>query len=52
MFDKRVALFMGHYGSGKTFCAVNYAVALARQNKPVTIYDLDIFALSRAANSL
>ena len=33
---------MGHYGSGKTFSAVNYAMALARQNKPVTIYDLDI----------
>ena len=42
MFDKRVALFMGHYGSGKTFSAVNYAMALARQGKPVTIYDLDI----------
>ena len=42
MFDKRVALFMGHYGSGKTFCAVNYALALARQGKPVSIYDLDI----------
>ncbi|MBO4251656.1 MAG: hypothetical protein J5911_03225 [Clostridia bacterium] len=42
MFDKRVVLFMGHYGSGKTFCAVNYALALAKNGKPVTIYDLDI----------
>ncbi len=42
MFDKRVALFMGHYGSGKTFCAVNYALALARKGFPVSIYDLDI----------
>ena len=42
MFDKRVVLFMGHYGSGKTFCAVNYALALAKKGKPVTIYDLDI----------
>lgn len=42
MFSKRVALFMGHYGSGKTFCAVNYALALAKLGKPVSIYDLDI----------
>ena len=42
MFDKRVVLFMGHYGSGKTFCAVNYALALAEKNLPVSIYDLDI----------
>lgn len=42
MFDKRVTVIMGHYGSGKTFVAVNYALALAKQNKPVSIYDLDI----------
>ncbi len=42
MFDKRITLFMGHYGSGKTFVAVNYAVALAKNNKAVSIYDLDI----------
>ncbi len=42
MFDKRVTLFMGHYGSGKTFAAVNYALALARLGKKVCIYDLDI----------
>ena len=33
MFDKRVNVFMGHYGSGKTFVAVNYAIALKRQGK-------------------
>lgn len=33
---------MGHYGSGKTFISVNYAIALAKLNKPVSIYDLDI----------
>ena len=33
---------MGHYGSGKTFTAVNYALALAKLGKPVSIYDLDI----------
>lgn len=42
MFDKRVTVFMGHYGSGKTFVAVNYALALARAKKSVSIYDLDI----------
>ena len=33
---------MGHYGSGKTFTAVNYALALARKGLPVSIYDMDI----------
>ncbi len=42
MFDKRVTLFMGHYGSGKTFIAVNYALALKKLGKDVSIYDLDI----------
>lgn len=39
---KRVNLFMGHYGSGKTHVAVSYALNLAKNNKPVSIYDLDI----------
>jgi MinD-like ATPase involved in chromosome partitioning or flagellar assembly len=42
MFSKRVTVFMGHYGSGKTFVSVNYALALAKLNKSVSIYDLDI----------
>lgn len=42
MFDKRVTLFMGHYGSGKTFTAVGYALALAKRGVPVGIYDMDI----------
>ncbi len=42
MFKKRVTVFMGHYGSGKTFISVNYAVALAKMRKQVSIYDLDI----------
>ena len=33
---------MGHYGSGKTFTAVNYALAFVKQGLPVTIYDMDI----------
>jgi MinD-like ATPase involved in chromosome partitioning or flagellar assembly len=42
MFEKRVNLFMGHYGSGKTFVAVNYSLALKAAGKDVSIYDLDI----------
>ncbi|MBQ6901901.1 MAG: hypothetical protein IJN71_02700, partial [Oscillospiraceae bacterium] len=38
---KRVTVFAGHYGSGKTNIAVNYALALAEQGK-VNIADIDI----------
>lgn len=39
---KRITLFCGHYGSGKTNIAVNYAFYLASLGKPVTIADIDI----------
>jgi MinD-like ATPase involved in chromosome partitioning or flagellar assembly len=39
---KRITIFMGHYGSGKTFVSVNYAIALKLASKNVEIYDLDI----------
>lgn len=42
MEHKRVTLFAGHYGSGKTNIAVNYALHLAREGKKVVIADLDI----------
>ena len=42
MKPKRVTLFSGHYGSGKTNIAVNYALHLAETGLPVTIADLDI----------
>ena len=42
MEHKRLTLFAGHYGSGKTNIAVNYALALAKENKQVCIADLDI----------
>ena len=40
--DKRLTLFAGHYGSGKTNIAVNYAFKLAGEGKQVCIVDLDI----------
>ena len=39
---KRLTLFAGHYGSGKTNIAVNYAYKLAAEGKQVCIADLDI----------
>ena len=39
---KRVTLFSGHYGSGKTNIAVNYALHLADMGHSVTVADLDI----------
>lgn len=42
MTHKRLTLFAGHYGSGKTNIALNYARYLKHQGLPVTIADLDI----------
>ena len=42
MEHKRLTLFAGHYGSGKTNIAVNYAMRLADEGKKVCIADLDI----------
>lgn len=43
MKPKRLTLFAGHYGSGKTNIALNYARWLhTEQGLPVTIADLDI----------
>ena len=42
MDQKRLTLFAGHYGSGKTNIALNYARYLKQQSLPITIADLDI----------
>ena len=39
---KRLTLFAGHYGSGKTNIAVNYAVMLKKMGYDVIVADLDI----------
>ena len=39
---KRVSLFLGHYGSGKTNIAVNYSIFLEKSGYKTAIYDLDI----------
>ncbi|ARE89433.1 ATP-binding protein [Clostridium formicaceticum] len=40
--DHRIRIVIGHYGSGKTEFAVNYAMNLAKANKKVALADLDI----------
>ncbi|TDT52092.1 ATP-binding protein [Fonticella tunisiensis] len=40
--DARIRVFTGHFGSGKTEIAINYALKLADMGKKVTIADLDI----------
>ena len=42
MNDKRITILCGHYGTGKTNVAVNYALALAAAGEAVTVADLDI----------
>ncbi|MBE6739698.1 MAG: MinD/ParA family protein [Ruminococcaceae bacterium] len=42
MFDKRITLFCGHYGSGKTNIAVNAALKLSEEYKNIALADLDI----------
>ena len=39
---KRITLFAGHYGSGKTNIAVNWALALKERRDMVMLADLDI----------
>lgn len=38
----RISIFVGHFGSGKTEMAINYAVKKAQEGKKVTIVDFDI----------
>lgn len=40
--EKRIHIFAGHFGSGKTEVALNFAIKNSKQNKKVAIADLDI----------
>lgn len=40
--DKRITIFCGHYGSGKTNIAINYAKYLKEKGHDVVLADLDI----------
>ena len=42
MFRKRVTVFVGHFGSGKTEIALNGALQLAARGEAVTVADLDV----------
>lgn len=40
--DKRVALFIGNFGSGKTELAINYALRSAESGRKTVLVDLDV----------
>ena len=42
LFPSRILLLTGHYGTGKTECAVNLALALAAAGEKTVLADLDI----------
>ncbi len=55
MFRKRVTVFVGHFGSGKTEIALNGALDLAAAGHRVTLADLDVvkpYFRSRSARAM
>lgn len=39
---KRISIFTGHFGSGKTEVAINYALQLKKEHEKVAIVDFDV----------
>lgn len=55
MIDKRVTIFTGNFGSGKTEISLNYALHLKEKNDKVAVIDLDTinpYFRSREKNEL
>jgi hypothetical protein len=55
LFEKRVTIIVGHFGSGKTEISLNGALYLSKDNTDVTVVDLDVvkpYFRSRAAREL
>jgi len=55
LFEKRVTIFVGHFGSGKTEIALNGALDLAAAGEHVTLADIDVvkpYFRSRAAREI
>ncbi len=42
MTDKRISIFTGHFGSGKSEVSVNFAIKLPQLKNKVAVVDLDI----------
>ncbi len=40
--EARINIFVGHFGSGKTETAINFAIKKAKEGKKVTVVDCDI----------
>ncbi len=38
----RIKIFTGHFGSGKTEIAINYAIKMAKEGKKVSLVDMDV----------
>lgn len=38
----RIKIFTGHFGSGKTEVAINYAIKMAKEGKKVVLVDMDV----------
>jgi hypothetical protein len=55
MYQRRVTVFVGHFGSGKTEIALNGALELAAAGSKVTLADLDVvkpYFRSRSARAI